>query len=92
MAICRDNWWRVFKILKFELKTSKNESRKFTIFQTNQYEKQNSNLSNVFNLVTWINETWIIFNHIIIHKGRKSIQLLSSTSLKVNGQCAHTSN
>ena len=28
---------RKFKILKFELKTSKNESRKFTIFQTNQY-------------------------------------------------------
>ena len=24
--------------MKFELKTSKNESRKFTIFQTNQYE------------------------------------------------------
>ena len=48
---------RVFKILKFELKTLKNESRKFTIFQTNQYGKQNSNLSNVFHLVTSINET-----------------------------------
>ena len=35
-----------FKILKLELKTSKNESRKFTIFfQTNQYGKQNCNLS-----------------------------------------------
>ena len=30
-------------------------------FQTNQYGKQNSNLSNVFHLVTWIYETWIIF-------------------------------
>ena len=46
-----------FKLLKFELKTSKNESRKFTIFQTNQYGKQNSNLSNVFYLVTLINES-----------------------------------
>ena len=36
-----------FKILKFELKNSKKESRKFTVFQTNQYGKQNSNLSNV---------------------------------------------
>ena len=51
------NLTKIFKILKFEFKTSKNESRKFTIFQTYQYEKQNSNLSNVFRLVTWINET-----------------------------------
>ena len=45
------------KLLMFELKTSKNENRKLTIFQTNQYEKQNTNLSDVFHLVTWINET-----------------------------------
>ena len=57
MAICIENRRRVFKLLKFELKTSKNESHKFTIFQTNQYEKHNSNLSNVFHLVTWIIET-----------------------------------
>ena len=50
MPVCRENWRRVSKILKFELKTSKNESRKFTIFQTNQYEKYNK-LSNVFHLV-----------------------------------------
>ena len=41
----RDILLRTFKIWKFELKTSKNESHKFTIFQTNQYGKQNSNLS-----------------------------------------------
>ena len=57
MAIFSENGLRVFKIFKFELKTSKNENRKFTIFQTNQYGKQNSNLSNIFHLVTWINET-----------------------------------
>ena len=45
MIIFRDIWLRTFKIWKFELKTSKNESRKFTIFQTNQYGKQSSNLS-----------------------------------------------
>ena len=45
MIIFRDIWLRTFKIWKFELKTSKNESRKFTIFQTNQYGKQNSYLS-----------------------------------------------
>ena len=33
MAIFRENWLRVFKILKFELKTQKNESRKFAIFK-----------------------------------------------------------
>ena len=42
MIIFRDIWLRTFKIWKFELKTLKNESRKF---QTKQYEKQNSNLS-----------------------------------------------
>ena len=42
MVIFRENGLRTFKILKFELKTSKHESRKFTIFQTNQYGKQNS--------------------------------------------------
>ena len=57
MAIFRENGRRVFKIFKFELKTSKNESRKFTIVQKNQYGKQNSNLSNVFHLVKWINES-----------------------------------
>ena len=46
MIIFRDNWLRTFKIWKFEFETSKkNESRKFTIFETNQYGKQNSNLS-----------------------------------------------
>ena len=35
---------KTFEILKLELKTSKNESPKFTILQTNQYGKQNSNL------------------------------------------------
>ena len=45
MIIFRDIWLRTFEIWKFELKTSENESRKFTIFQTNQYGKQNSNLS-----------------------------------------------
>ena len=58
MAIFRENWRRVFKLLKFELKTSKNESRKFTIFQTNQCGKQNSNLSKVFYLEALINETF----------------------------------
>ena len=42
MVIFRENELSAFKILKFELKTSKNESRKFTIFQTNQYGKKNS--------------------------------------------------
>ena len=42
MVIFRENELRTFKILKFELKTSKTESRKFTIFQTNQYGKQYS--------------------------------------------------
>ena len=45
MIIFRDIWLRTFKIWKFELKTSKNESRKFTIFQTNQNGKLNNNLS-----------------------------------------------
>ena len=52
MVIFRDNGLRTFKIWKFELKVSKNESRKFTIFyKKNQYEKQNSNLSlySIFN-------------------------------------------
>ena len=57
MAIFRENRLRVFKVSKFELKTSKNESRKLTIFQTNRYGKQNSNFSNRFYLVAWINET-----------------------------------
>ena len=61
MTIFSENWPRVFKILKFELKTLKNESRKFTIFQTNQYGKQKLKLSNVFHTVAWIYETWIIF-------------------------------
>ena len=41
----RENWLRTFNLLKFELKTSKNESRKLTIFQSNQYGKQNSDFS-----------------------------------------------
>ena len=45
MIIFRDICLRTFKIWKFELKTSKNESRKFTIYQINQYGKQISNLS-----------------------------------------------
>ena len=36
MVTFRDNWLRTFKIMKIELKNSKDESRKFTIFQRNQ--------------------------------------------------------
>ena len=39
MVIFRENGLRTFKILKFELKTSKDESRKFTIFQKKSIRK-----------------------------------------------------
>ena len=39
MTIFRKKMNQNFKVLNFELKTSKNESHKLAIFQTNQYEK-----------------------------------------------------
>ena len=48
MVIFREYGQMTFKILKFELKTSKNESRKFTIFkQTNTENRKASQLINL---------------------------------------------
>ena len=44
MVINRGIWLKAFKLLKFELRSSKSESRKFTNFYTNQYGKRNSNV------------------------------------------------
>ena len=51
----------MFEILEFELKTSKNENSKFTIFQANQYREQNGNLSMYFTFVKDANELFVFF-------------------------------
>ena len=42
MVIFKDNWLKTFKILRFELKISKNESRKFIIFCKEQQQQNKS--------------------------------------------------
>ena len=93
MVIFRENGLRTFKILKFELKTSKNESRKFNIFQTNQYGKQNrKSMYSIYQLELMRYEIFQrqVSLYSIIHEIREqNIQLLSSTFYK-SEQTMHT--